>query len=284
MRGLIVADYSPEQIRLYRQELEQINRLSAEEQERHAERKKFLEGEIRSYQELNKNLENKIKLQKEYINGLDDLNKGLDVNILKQKTIEELLKNELTLLSDKLKLGEGNSDALRKEIQEKQKQLAANKQILEVQEEINKSADISTDLSRKITKNILKATAAGASFKEVLHAAAGEFVRMADSAATSVLNAQISSIDGLLKAYDGAATSFEKQYALGEAYQEQIRILRQEVAELQDAGKSKDAANKRCLQKLEHTNQDLEEAIKKIKKLEEKNDKENIGKDKKSLG
>jgi len=67
-------------------------------------------------------------------------------------------------------------------------------------------------------------------------------------------------------------------------YKEQIRILRQEVAELQDAGKSKDAANKRCLQKLEHTNKDLEDAIEKIKKLEEKNDKEDIGKDKKSLG
>ena len=67
-------------------------------------------------------------------------------------------------------------------------------------------------------------------------------------------------------------------------YKEQIRILRQEVAELQDAGKSKDAANKRCLQKLEHTNEDLEKANKKIKELEEKNDKEDIGKDKKSLG
>ena len=67
-------------------------------------------------------------------------------------------------------------------------------------------------------------------------------------------------------------------------YKEQIRILRQEVAELQDAGKSKDAANKRCLQKFEHTNKDLEDAIEKIKKLEEKNDKEDIRKDKKSLG
>ena len=66
-------------------------------------------------------------------------------------------------------------------------------------------------------------------------------------------------------------------------YKEQIRILRQEVAELQDAGKSKDAANKRCLQKLEHTNQDLEEANIKIKKLEEKNDPKNKGKDKESL-
>ena len=76
----------------------------------------------------------------------------------------------------------------------------------------------------------------------------------------------------------------EKSSDLLNEYKEQIRILRQEVAELQDAGKSKDAANKRCLQKLDHTNQDLEEAIKKIKKLEEKNDKEDIGKDKKSLG
>ena len=66
-------------------------------------------------------------------------------------------------------------------------------------------------------------------------------------------------------------------------YKEQIRILRQEVAELQDAGKSKDAANKRGLQKLEHTNQDLEDANIKIKKLEEKNDPKNKGKDKESL-
>jgi len=70
-------------------------------------------------------------------------------------------------------------------------------------------------------------------------------------------------------------------------YKDQIRILRQEVAELQDAGKSKDAANKRCLQKLEHTNEDLEKANKKIKELENKLNKveeDHDGKNKKSLG
>ena len=36
-------------------------------------------------------------------------------------------------------------------------------------------------------------------------------------------------------------------------YKDQVRLLREEVAELQDAGKTKDAANKRCLQKLENT-------------------------------
>ena len=63
-------------------------------------------------------------------------------------------------------------------------------------------------------------------------------------------------------------------------YKESVRILKQEVAELQDADKSKDSANKRTLQKLEHVTRDLEEANKKIKQLEENHDKEN----KKSLG
>ena len=54
-------------------------------------------------------------------------------------------------------------------------------------------------------------------------------------------------------------------------YKEQIRILKQEIAELQDAGKSKDSANKRCLQKLEHLSQDLEEANKTSKELKETN-------------
>ena len=52
-------------------------------------------------------------------------------------------------------------------------------------------------------------------------------------------------------------------------YKDQIRILKQEIAELQDAGKSKDSANKRCLQKLEHIDKDLEVANKKIKDLED---------------
>jgi chromosome segregation ATPase len=52
-------------------------------------------------------------------------------------------------------------------------------------------------------------------------------------------------------------------------YKDQVRILKQEVAELQDAGKSKDSANKRCLQKLEHSQLDLEQANKKIIDLED---------------
>tara|TARA_R100001369_G_scaffold35072_1_gene60295 strand:+ start:29 stop:229 length:201 start_codon:yes stop_codon:yes gene_type:complete len=53
-------------------------------------------------------------------------------------------------------------------------------------------------------------------------------------------------------------------------YKDQVRILKGQINELEDAGKSKDAANKRCLQKLEFCNKDLDDALSKIKDLEEK--------------
>jgi hypothetical protein len=43
-------------------------------------------------------------------------------------------------------------------------------------------------------------------------------------------------------------------------YKEQVRSLRAQVSELEDAGKSKDAALKRALQKLEYTTDDLDKA------------------------
>ena len=54
-------------------------------------------------------------------------------------------------------------------------------------------------------------------------------------------------------------------------YKDQVRILKQQINELEDAGKSKDAANKRCLQKLEFSTTELDKALIKIKELEDKN-------------
>ena len=53
-------------------------------------------------------------------------------------------------------------------------------------------------------------------------------------------------------------------------YKDQVRILKQQINELEDAGKSKDAANKRCLQKLEFSTTDVDKALIKIKELEDK--------------
>ena len=48
-------------------------------------------------------------------------------------------------------------------------------------------------------------------------------------------------------------------------YKEQVRVLKEQVNELTDASKSKDAALKRALQKLEYTTDDLD-------KLQDKKD------------
>ena len=51
-------------------------------------------------------------------------------------------------------------------------------------------------------------------------------------------------------------------------YKEQVRVLKEQNNELMDAGKAKDAALKRALQKLEYTTQDLD-------KLQDKKDETN---------
>ena len=66
-------------------------------------------------------------------------------------------------------------------------------------------------------------------------------------------------------------------------YKDQIRILKQEVAELQDAGKAKDSDNKRTLQKLEYVTEDLEKTQQELIQLKEKQNDKNNTKDKKSL-
>jgi hypothetical protein len=53
-------------------------------------------------------------------------------------------------------------------------------------------------------------------------------------------------------------------------YKDQVRILKSQISELEDSNKSKDSANKRCLQKLEFCTKDLDDALSKIKDLEEK--------------
>ena len=52
---------------------------------------------------------------------------------------------------------------------------------------------------------------------------------------------------------------------------------------MQDAGKAKDSANKRTLQKLEYITEDLEKTQQELKQLKEKQHDKNNTKDKKSL-
>jgi hypothetical protein len=48
-------------------------------------------------------------------------------------------------------------------------------------------------------------------------------------------------------------------------YKEQVRVLKEQLNELTDAGKSKDSALKRTLQKLQYVTEDLDKANTEIK-------------------
>ena len=58
-------------------------------------------------------------------------------------------------------------------------------------------------------------------------------------------------------------------------YKEQVRVLKEQLNELTDAGKSKDSALKRTLQKLEYVTEDLDKANTEIKDAQQGNKKTN---------
>ena len=55
-------------------------------------------------------------------------------------------------------------------------------------------------------------------------------------------------------------------------YKEQVRVLKEQVNELTDACKAKDAAVKRALQKLEYTTNDLDKANEEMKEQKDETD------------
>ena len=61
------------------------------------------------------------------------------------------------------------------------------------------------------------------------------------------------------------------QEIIGE-YKEQVRVLKEQVNELTDACKAKDAAVKRALQKLEYTTNDLDKANEEMKEQKDEPD------------
>jgi|TARA_R110000822_G_scaffold34453_1_gene97890 chromosome segregation ATPase len=58
-------------------------------------------------------------------------------------------------------------------------------------------------------------------------------------------------------------------------YKEQVRVLKEQLNELTDAGKSKDSALKRTLQKLQYVTEDLDKANTEIKDAQQGNKKTN---------
>ena len=154
---------------------------------------------------------------------------NLDSNILKREAAAELTRREIELAEKKLQLGGEAAAEGAREVTELKKRLDAQNAMLDASKEFNKSLDMSTGLSRKVTQAVLMAKVAtedmGAAMKSVMATS----MRLADSAATSFIDKQVSSIHELLVSYDKQSKAFEKQYALGEASQDQIKSLYKEM-------------------------------------------------------
>jgi len=207
----------------------EIAKLKAEDAEANKERIAELEKEVKLHTQSVEAIEASIRAQEKYIAGLSKIGTNLDSNILKREAAAELTRREIELAEKKLQLGGEAAAEGAREVTELKKRLDAQNAMLDASKEFNKSLDMSTGLSRKVTQAVLMAKVAtedmGAAMKSVMATS----MRLADSAATSFIDKQVSSIHELLVSYDKQSKAFEKQYALGEASQDQIKSLYKEM-------------------------------------------------------
>jgi len=193
------------------------------------DREAALKKELELRERIGKATEQSIDAQKKYIADLGNLSKNLDNNLLKREAEIELTRQQLDLAKKTLAVGGEGVEQQAKEVTELKKRLDAQNAVLEASKEFNKSLDMSTGLSRKVTKGFLKIAAAGGDVASAMQSVGATLFRLADSAASSFIDKQISSISELLVSYDKQSTAFEKQYALGEASQDQIKSLYKEM-------------------------------------------------------
>ena len=77
---------------------------------------------------------------------------NLDSNILKREAAAELTRREIELAEKKLQLGGEAAAEGAREVTELKKRLDAQNAMLDASKEFNKSLDMSTGLSRKVTQ------------------------------------------------------------------------------------------------------------------------------------
>jgi hypothetical protein len=224
-----VADLTPEQVEELKKKLADLNKLKKEGKEYDEATRVAYENQLKALKESKEELSESIEALSKYVKSLENLNAGLDVSILKQEAIKNLRNEELKLLEKRFQDEEANREQLSELIQKKKEEIAKREQILEVQKEINKEADLTNDFQKKITKQTLKLVLAYREGAAGIKSMVGGLNRMADAGASQIISAQVGAIDSLVKAYDAATTSFEKQYALGEVYQGQIKGLYKEM-------------------------------------------------------
>jgi len=208
---------------------EKLAKLIAENNDLNKEAIADLENEIKLRTQSVEAIEDSIRAQEKYIAGLSKIGTNLDSNILKREAAAELTRREIELAEKKLQLGGEAAAEGAREVTELKKRLDAQNAVLEASKEFNKSLDMSTGLSRKVTQGFLKLGVALNNPREAMQSMLATSMRLADSAATSFIDKQVSSIHELLVSYDKQSKAFEKQYALGEASQDQIKSLYKEM-------------------------------------------------------
>ena len=206
-------------------------RLKKELGELNSEELEYIEKLV---QQREKNLDrakDQVATAEAYLERLQKIGSSLEANNLKHEAEVDLarLKKQEILLQ--LKNTKDDGEALTKNLKTIEDQLQALQKISQARGENNELLDYQTSLQAKVEKSVIKTM-------EAFRDGTGpmlfgkSLLKIADSGADAFLGRLTGAAKEAFFSFDELSKSFERQYAMGEDFKEQTRLLYKDLSEL----------------------------------------------------
>lgn len=223
-----MADFTPEQIRQLREELEQLNRLKQQGLDYDRERQLLLDAFLDSQNKTAKNVADQVLNLQAYNEHLKNLGNTIEANLLKREAAKELISEQIRLNQTLIESGAENGDELLKNISKLQDQLEKQETILDVQKEMNKDMRQTTSLVQAAEKAAAKMAL---SFQNPTMAL-GQMNVGFQKLGGFLTGKFIDGFASMITSFDEASKAFETQFAVGNEYKTMLGDIYGEQATL----------------------------------------------------
>ena len=220
---------------------EEINKLNEEDKEILNEKLGLTEKIKKTAEERKEALVEEVRLQKLYVENLNEVKNLQDGHLLKQRQQVELLEAEVALAQHMIKNGEAMTPIAMKTFEQNKARLAQMKELVSVGDEINEDLNKTTGLYGKVNAEAKKWAVAMQSGKAGI-LAVSKAMHGFDKIASKGLGRLISEAKELVLGVDSVTKQFSKATQLNDTYTASITSTYKELniygATLQEVSKA----------------------------------------------
>ena len=213
-----------------REEYEDLKNLSRELNDEEKKRLEILEKVFEQLEKTVDRAQTAVDRAKAYVDNMENVKKTIEVQNLNLEASLSLLNAQKDLQIALIKNGSEQADQAADMLAELNKQIDALKEIQAARQRNTDILEYETSLHKKSKEFFLEISQL--SKKQTLTALSKSLTSMVDSGADAFLGRFTGAVKEAFFSFDELSKAFERQYAMGEDFTEQTRVLYKDLSEL----------------------------------------------------